>query len=154
MTGLTLVKFCKEMSEKFSIKIDSSFLGEFGEKEQPYWFWHSHPNKKVAAELLALTAEEEGGEDGLLPPEPFSLAVHSRVKEMAFKQLPGSNESKEEVLERANCFKQTVPATEAPILVISHSQMINALLSTQIIDGKFDYPHHVATCSLHPLVFD
>jgi broad specificity phosphatase PhoE len=55
------------------------------------------------------------------------------------KVIPGTNEPKPEFFERSIKFKQQVWPTYHPILCVTHSMMIHALLSTQILaNGKFD----------------
>ena len=88
--------FCVIQASQYGLKIDDTFLNQFGE----YWFWESHPNEAVAKELLALV-----GDHTCLGGSRYDPTVFYRVKEKALKRLPGSNESYADLLERSNKFK-------------------------------------------------
>lgn len=112
----------------YSLKIDDSFLDSYGE----YWFWESHCNKAVSKELLALVDDPtcKGG-------QRYDPSVFIKVKEKALKVLPGRNESYADLLVRSNKFKSetlTRIDTQLPIVVVTHSGMVNALKSEYITD--------------------
>jgi broad specificity phosphatase PhoE len=69
------------------------------------------------------------------------------------KAIPGTNEPKPVFFQRAIKFKQKVWATLHPILCVTHSMMIHALMSNQILEnGKFDFEDQpVHQSSLHYL---
>jgi broad specificity phosphatase PhoE len=81
--------------------------------------------------------------------------VFERAKELALKVLPGTNESYAELLERANRFKSETLSkvdTTEPIVVITHSGMINALKSDHINEkGKLNNGEHMGLCSFHEI---
>jgi hypothetical protein len=83
-------------SSQYGIRIDDSFLNQFGE----YWFWESHPKEDVAKELLALVSDHT-----CLGGSRYDPSVFYKVKEKALTTLPGSNESYADLLERSNKFK-------------------------------------------------
>ena len=67
--------------------------------------------------------------------------------------LPGSNESHAELLVRSNKFKNETLSnikSDVPILVVTHSGMVNALKSDSIKEnGKLNNGGHVELCSKH-----
>jgi broad specificity phosphatase PhoE len=67
--------------------------------------------------------------------------------------LPGSNESKAELFERIRLFRETVKSeSELPIVVFSHSNVINAFKSSKVNeDGKLDVTGHVYLGSVHQI---
>ena len=68
------------------------------------------------------------------------------------RRLPGKNETKQEVLSRVTEFRNSLPDDPAPIVVVCHSQIVNALKSTHIVDGdKFSHQGHVPTASVHAI---
>jgi hypothetical protein len=85
-----LLSFCADMSTKYSLQIDCSFLEPFGE----YWFWESHPSKDKATELLSIVPSQSDLSMG------FDIDVFTKLKDRAMMVLPGSNETQREMFVR------------------------------------------------------
>ena len=114
-----------------------------------YWFWAMHPNKEVSTKLMSLIEETE-------VQHPFSLQVLERMKNLAFEKLPGKFEGNADVYARAQQFKQSHAPTQHPILVVSHSGMLQALLSTEWDEEnqRYNCRDHIEQCSLHELKYE
>ena len=77
------------------------------------------------------------------------------MKAKALEVLPGSNEDYQDMLERSFKFKgETLSKVEAdsPILVMTHSGMINALKSDHVTEkGKLNNGSRVELVSMHTI---
>ena len=78
----------------------------------------------------------------------------AKLRARFMQQLPGKNETKQEVLTRVTEFRKAIEPEDAPTVVVCHSQIVNAFKSTHVIDDGTRFNHHgpVPTASVHEIV--
>lgn len=85
--GVALKKFCNEMSERFGVSIDCSFLGDY--TDQKWWFLEMIPNAETRAEIKEICLRAECADSDS---QDYDLSVYEALKTHFMTVMQGHRE--------------------------------------------------------------